>query len=142
MSNLKSLKFVVVSKTENNPVQNRRRKMIQRLEEQKLLAQNPTHVRTVQKWTKKDGERVLVETKKRVRPWSRTEENGSLIFIVRNGLKVVEFENGKSGIAVPSQDKLTSVIDTLIDAVKQGELDELLARGTKPKAGKQRKAAA
>jgi hypothetical protein len=41
-------------------------------------------------------------------------------------LKPIEFEKGKAAIAVPSLDKLPSVIDTLITAVRNGELDEQL----------------
>ena len=143
MTNLKTLKFVAMPKLENNPVLSRRQKLISRLEEQKALALDPSYLRTVQKWVKKDGERSLVETKKKVRPWWRVDANGSVIFVVKQGWKLIEFETGKAGIAVPSQDKLVSVIDTVIGAVKQGELDDLLSKATttaKP-AGK-RKAAA
>jgi hypothetical protein len=50
-------------------------------------------------------------------------------------LKPIEFEKGKAAIAVPSLDKLPSVIDTLITAVRNGELDEMLAptKQTAPK---------
>ncbi len=109
---------------------NRRLRLISRLEDQKALAQDPTFVRTVQKWTKKDGERSLVETKKKVRPWWKIDANGSTVFVVEQGWKPIKFENGKAGIAVPSQDKLISVIDTVIEATRQGELDELLAKVT------------
>jgi hypothetical protein len=52
----------------------------------------------------------------------------------------IEFEKGKSAIAVPSRDKIASVIDTLITAVRN---DEHLARAKKPPAvPKSKKAAA
>ena len=38
---------------------------------------------------------------------------------------------GKPAIAVPSLDKLPSVIDTLITAVRNGELDQQLAQASK-----------
>jgi hypothetical protein len=38
-------------------------------------------------------------------------------------LKPIEFKKGKAAIAVPSLDRLPSVIDTLIAAVRKGELD-------------------
>ena len=44
-----------------------------------------------------------------------------------SGGKPVEFEKGKTAIAVASLTKLPSVIDTLITAVRNGELDEQLA---------------
>ncbi len=120
----------------------RRQKLISRLEEQKALAQDPSYLRTVQKWVKKDGERSLVETRKKVRPWWRIDANGSIVFMVKQGWKPVEFETGKAGIAVPSQDKLVSTIDTLIEATKQGELDDLLSKGSAAKPVGKRKAAA
>ena len=40
--------------------------------------------------------------------------------------KPVEFDKGKSGIAVASVEKLPGVIDTLIAAVRTGELDTRL----------------
>ena len=53
------------------------------------------------------------------------------MFFIRAGHKPVEFEKGKSAIAVPSLEKLPSVIDTLIDAIRNGELDDQLARQVK-----------
>jgi hypothetical protein len=63
--------------------------------------------------------------------WWRQHPNGSYALFVRSGLKPIEFEKGKAAIAVPSLDKLPSVIDTLITAVRNGELDEQLAQGSK-----------
>jgi hypothetical protein len=42
-------------------------------------------------------------------------------------LKPIEFKKEKVAIAVPSLDKLPSVIDTLIAAVRNGELDQQFA---------------
>ena len=54
---LKSLSFTALPKTANDPVQQRRAKFVSKLEEQKLLLKDPNHVRTVQRWTKVNGER-------------------------------------------------------------------------------------
>jgi hypothetical protein len=62
-------------------------------------------------------------------------------FDIRLG-KFVEFEKGKTGVRVASIDKLPSVIDTLITAVRNGELDaQLEAASVKPtkKAAKKQK---
>jgi hypothetical protein len=37
----------------------------------------------------------------------------------------------KAGIAVPSKDKLSGVVDTLISAVRAGELDDMFAQASK-----------
>ena len=41
--------------------------------------------------------------------------------------KPPELEKGKAGIIVPSKDELPKVLDLIIEAVTQGELDDLLA---------------
>jgi hypothetical protein len=54
---LKSLSFTALPQPANDPVQMRRAKFVARLEEQKQLLKDPNYVRTVQRWTKVDGER-------------------------------------------------------------------------------------
>ena len=126
MSNLKSLAFTNVPKTDSSPVHYRRKKLVERLEEQKALAKDPAHLRLTRKWQKKDGERIMSEKKTSVRPWWKTDEKGQVIFSVLIGYKPVEFEKGKGGILVGSPDKLPAVIDTLVSAVRAGELDSHL----------------
>jgi hypothetical protein len=46
------------------------------------------------------------------------------------GWKPIEFEKGKAAIVVSSLDKLPSIIDTVIAAVRNGELDERLAQAS------------
>jgi hypothetical protein len=58
--------------------------------------------------------------------------DGSYVFFVRSGSKPIEFEKGKNAIAVSSLDKIPLVIDILITAVRNGELDDQLAQGKKP----------
>ena len=61
---------------------------------------------------------------------------------IKFGAKPLEFEKGKAGIVVPTKDKLPTVIDTLISAVRAGELDELFSQAAKTGVvGKARKAA-
>jgi len=51
-------------------------------------------------------------------------------------------EKGKAGIVVGAKEKLPAVIDTLIAAMKAGELDDLFAQAAKGSVvGKPRKAA-
>jgi hypothetical protein len=58
--------------------------------------------------------------------------DGSYVFFIRLGSKPIEFEKGKNAIAVPSLDKIPLVIDILITAVRNGELDDQLAQAKKP----------
>jgi uncharacterized protein DUF6641 len=139
---LKSLSFTTLAKTGNDPVQQRRAKFVAKLEEQKLLLKDPNHVRTVQRWTKVDGQRQATTKQQAVRPWWKTDPAGQVVMSVKFGAKPIEFEKGKAGIVVPSKDKLPAVIDTLITAVRAGELDDLFNQAAKTGSiGKAKKAA-
>ena len=129
---LKNLTFTSVPVRSHDPVAVRRAKLVSRLEEQRLLLQNPSYVRTVQRWAGKGDERRQVEKQQRVRPWWRTDSAGNLVMSVFYGAKPIEFEKGKAGIAVASRDKLPALVDALVGAAKAGELDELMARMGKP----------
>ena len=131
MSILKSLTFTTVPKIGANPVLDRRAKVIERLEEQKLLLNDPGYTRIIRTSVKKDGERTVVEKHQRVLPWWRSVQNGTFAFFIRVGFKPIEFAKDKTAIAVPSLDKLPAVIETLITAVRNGELDEQLAQAAK-----------
>jgi hypothetical protein len=115
-----------------NPTLDRRANIIARLEEQKLLLNDPSYIRTVRTWVKKDGQLTPVDKHQRVLPWWRLNEHGSYVFFVRVGSKLIEFENGKNAVAVPSLDKMPLVINILITAVRNGELDQQLAQTKKP----------
>jgi hypothetical protein len=140
MTSLKSLTFTTLPKSTVNPTLDRRTKIIARLEEQKALMRDSGYMRTVRAWGKNDsGEKAMIEKKQRVLPWWSAQPNGSCVFFVRAGWKPVEFEKGKSAIAVPSIDKLPSVIDTVIAAVRAGELDDQLAHASAQAAPKRAK---
>jgi hypothetical protein len=139
---LKSLSFSALPKSGNDPVQTRRAKFVSKLEEQKLLLKDPAHARTVQRWVKVDGERQATTKQQAVRPWWKTDPAGQIVMSVKFGARPIEFEKGKAGIVVPSKDKLPAVIDTLIAAVRAGELDDPFIQAAKTGAiGKARKAA-
>ncbi len=133
MSFMKSLTLTAAPKVNRDPVRNRRERLIARLQEQKELISNPSLIRTVQRTVKKDGVRTVVETHQRVRPGWRTDEKGQVVLFVRMGWMLLEFEKGKTGVLAGSMDRLPAVIDTLIEAVRAGELDPALetARSTR-----------
>jgi hypothetical protein len=120
---LKSLSFTVLPKTGSDPVQTRRAKFITKLEEQKLLLKDPNHVWTVQRWTKVDGQRQATTKQHAARAWWKTDPAGQAVMSVKFGAKPIEFEKGKAGLVVPSEDKLPAVIYTLSSAVRAGETD-------------------
>lgn len=138
---LKSLTFTAIPTRMEDPVLLRRVKLVSRLEEQKTLYQNPAYTRTVQRSVEEGGEKRRVEKQQRVRPWWRTDAAGNIVLSVYHGTKPVEFEKGKAGVAVPSKEKLPALIETLITAVRNGELDEVLKNASKPRTPKVRRAA-
>ncbi|NGX96095.1 MAG: hypothetical protein G4V63_12985 [Candidatus Afipia apatlaquensis] len=138
---LKSLSFTAVPKIAGDPTGMRRAKFIEKLEEQKLLLADPGYVRTVQRTAEVDGVKQAVVRKQRVKPWWKTDSSGQIVMSVKFGSKPIEFEKGKAGIAVPSKDKLPTVINTLIEAVRAGELDDLFAAASKSRPVPKKKAA-
>src|SRR4029077_17067647 len=139
---LKSLSFTALPKSGNDSVQMRRAKFVAKLEEQKQLLKNTHHVRTVQRWTKVNGERQATTKQQAVRPWWKTDPSGQIVMSMKFGSKPIEFEKGQAGIVVGTKEKLPAVIDALIAAVRAGELDDLFNQAAKTSAvGKSRKAA-
>ena len=128
---LKSLSFTALPKASSDPVHIRRVKLIGRLEEQKALLDDPNLIRTIQRTVKEDGEKRIVTKQQKVQPWWRTDAAGHVFMAVRFGGRPVEFEKGKSAVSVPSKDKLPAVITTLIEAVRAGELDDVLAQASR-----------
>lgn len=134
MTHLNTLAFVSVPKyLALSPVIGRRNRLIDRLEEQKRIAADPSYIPLTKRWKKTpDGSKALVDHYHRIRPWWRKDDAGNLILTVRVGLKALEFEKGKAGIAVGAPERLESVLDTLIAATKAGELDRFLEVTTAP----------
>lgn len=123
---LKSLKFTTIPKTNPDPVLARRAKLIERLQEQKALTQNPALTRKVSKKVQKDGQTVTEEREVKVLPWWRTDEKGQVVFFLRSGWKLIELEKGKPGVLVGSKHQLLGTIDSLVKAIDNGELDRNL----------------
>jgi hypothetical protein len=129
---LKSFTFVPQPKFNSDPLLIKRERMVSRLEDQRKLLADPTFVRRVKRWERReDGEKVLIERPLRTTKWWQPDQNGGYLLTVKVGSKRIEFEKGKAAIVVPSLDKLPGVIDTLIKAVRAGELDEQINQSTK-----------
>lgn len=144
MSNsiLKSLTFVPQPKISSDPLIIKRERMVSRLEDQKKLLADPAYQRRIKRWEKKeDGEKVLVERPLRTGKWWQQDPSGACVMTVKVGSKRIEFEKGKAAIAVGSLEKLPSVIDSLIKAVRAGELDAQLSEGKGPRSLPARKTA-
>jgi hypothetical protein len=133
MSALKSLTFAPMpEKQGRDPRTTRRLKLIEKLEEQRTLIKNPEFMPVRRRWLRNaDGTRSVSEVSRRLKPWWRTDPKGNVVLSVKYGFSTIEFEKGKAGIVVGKAEKLDSVLSTLIDAVKNGEIDNLLETAAK-----------
>jgi hypothetical protein len=133
MSHLKSLKLASATpvRATVDPVQRSREKMIAALSEQKQMAEAkiagqafvPTHI---VRRKNAEGQRVEVETAKRVRQGWFTDAAGKVFFSARYAGKSIEFAKDKNAIEVGELAALPAIIDTLAEAVRAGELDTQL----------------
>lgn len=76
-----------------------------------------------------------------MRPWWKQTLDGKVMFLVRSGVKRIEFEKGKAAIIVPTIGDLPKLIKGLIDATETGELDHLLIGKVEPSPAVKKKAA-
>jgi hypothetical protein len=134
MSHLKSLTFTVSpQQIARNPKLIRRQKLVDRLEDQLRLAKDPSYAPMIRRWKRsEDGPKVPVDLHRQIRPWWRPDGAGNLVLVLRSGLKTLELEKGKPAVVVGSQDKLQSVLETLIAAARAGELDSALEAAADP----------
>ena len=136
MSVIAKLKLVA-SKRERNlsPIMVRRNKLAAKIEEQLQLAAAqkegrlyaPKRIKNV---TNAEGERVAVETTKRVKEWYWTTPANKINLCVRYGSKTLELSKGKNAIELSSGEELLSTLSILKDAVIAGELDDAITNAS------------
>jgi hypothetical protein len=128
---------LVASKRERNlsPIVVRRNKLASKIEEQLQLATAqkegrlyaPKCIKTV---TNDAGERVAIETTKRVKEWFWTTPANKINLSVRYGSKTLELAKGKNAIELSTGDELLATLSLLKDAVIAGELDEAITNAS------------
>ena len=128
---------LVASKRERNlsPIVVRRNKLASKIEEQLQLATaqkegrlyTPKRIKTV---TNDAGERVAIETTKRVKEWFWTTPANKINLSVRYGSKTLELAKGKNAIELSTGDELLATLSLLKDAVIAGELDEAITNAS------------
>ena len=133
MSFLKTLTFTSINDLTPSLLEQKRCKLISKFKEQLSLLNDPDLTVARKRWMTVDGEKVLEEKTLPVRPWWRETLDGRVAFSVRVGLKKVEFQRGMTAILVPSLKELPTLIEGLIKAVNDGELDHLLVPKEGPK---------
>lgn len=127
---LNALKLTAARKSRALPdVVKRRNKLLQKLSEQRDLAaafQQGQHYAPKRLRSLRDedtGVRVVKEVAVRIKPWFWTGEKGETLLAINYGSRQIELQKGKSAIDVGDATNLVSVLETVITAVKSGELD-------------------
>ena len=125
---------LVSSKRERttSPIVVRRTKLHAKLNEQLELATAqkegriyaPKRIKTV---TNADGNRVSVESVKRVKEWFWTAAGNKINLSVRYGSKTLELAKGKNAIELATSDELIATLSQLKEAVLAGELDDSIS---------------
>ena len=127
---LNTLKLTAARKSRALPdVVKRRNKLLQKLAEQRELAAAfaqgqhyaPRRLRSMR--DAETGARVVKEVAVRIKPWFWTGEKGETLLAINYGSKQIELLKGKTAIDVGDTANLVMVLDTMISAVKSGELD-------------------
>ncbi len=127
---LSTLKFSAAKKLRAMPdVVKRRNKLLNKLGEQRSLAQalqageqyTPRRLRSFK--DADTGARVVKEIPVRIKPWFWTGERGEVMLAIHYGSRTIELQKGKTSVEVGTADNLLNVLDTIISAVQNGELD-------------------
>lgn len=140
---LNTLKLTAARKTRALPdVVKRRNKLLQKLGEQRELAAAlevgqhyaPKRLRSLR--DADTGARVVKEVAVRIKPWFWTGEKGECLLAINYGSKQIELQKGKTAIDVGGTGNLVTVLEAVIAAVKNGELDvQIEAASTKLREG-------
>ncbi len=129
MKHLSKLKLVAAQQRRAlTKIEQRRAKLIEKLEEQYALAEaliSGGRYEPLRKvWqTNSQGERVRIERPKRLRPWYWLNAAGCF-FSVYYGSKLIKLNGEMTAISLGDRSELPAVIRAVIEAVRAGELDE------------------
>jgi len=150
MTHLTKLTFKTVDRSSTrDPIIARRDKLIAGLKEQKLVhaaaLKKEDHLVERNKWMTNDtGERVLVKTHRRIRPWL-FEQDGGWYVQCRYGARVIAADGTNNAVFVNSLADVLGVLDAFLNAAAVGELDaaitQVAERRPAPKLGTAKAAA-
>ena len=144
MTHLAKLTFKTVNKsTARDPVIARRDKLVAALKEQRSVyeaaVRGEDHMLERSKWmTNSEGQRVLVKTQRRARPWFFEQDHGWYVQC-RYGARVIAADGKNNAVFVKSLKEVGTVLDVFVAAAQAGELDAAITaaadrKNTKAKA--------
>ncbi|WP_293598154.1 MULTISPECIES: DUF6641 family protein [unclassified Polynucleobacter] len=135
MSIVTNLKLITTAKrTAISPVMQRRSKLLAKVQEQLELCEAqrnqqtyaPKRIKTIT--NKETGERMTVETVKRVKEWFWIAENGKINLAVKYGAKTLPLnKKGANAIELTNGTELIGTLHKLKDAVVAGEFDDAIS---------------
>jgi hypothetical protein len=139
MNILSKLKVVeYIKETNSNPITQRRKKLIAKIDEQIILSQDANYTVTRSKWVRDaDGDKK-VDVARSVKRWWHTNTAGNVILTIRYGSKPVELADGKCGIELGSESELADTLALIKNAVDAGELDDNIAKAVAVKSSDKR----
>jgi len=135
MSALNALKLVASKRTRHfSPAVARRNKLTTKIDEQIALCEaqknGATYAPKRLKFVvnQQTGERVQIESVKRVKEWYWINEAGKINLSVKYGAKTLALnKKGANAIELASGDELMAALNALRTAVVNGELDDAIA---------------
>ena len=133
MAALQGLKLITAKRqTAINPVQFRRNKLSQRVQEQIALAQAAVEQRTYTKQRHRSvkdssGFRNTITTQVRVKQWWWTQDNGKLALSIRYGSKIIALSPKCNAVECSTLTDVVAALTTIKAAVDAGELDAQIA---------------
>jgi hypothetical protein len=135
MSIVAGLKLITATKSvAMSPVLQRRQKLLAKVQEQLELCEaqrkqenyTPKRLKTV--INKETGERMTVETIKRVKQWYWITEDGKINLVIKYGSKTLPLnKKGANAIELLNGTSLMGTLHKLKDAVIAGEFDDAIA---------------
>lgn len=130
MSLTKSLRLVQAERPRHyDPIATRRRKMIEKLDEQMSgLMQEGEGMKPSRRTSRRvrdseTGMLVLRELDQVVKPWWWRDAQGKFFMQLRYGTRPIELVKGKPAIQAESREAMEQVLREIIAAVQAGELD-------------------
>ena len=133
MAALQGLKLITAKRqTAINPVQFRRYKLSQRVQEQIALAQAAVEQRIYVKQRQRSvkdssGIRNTITTLVRVKQWWWTQDNGKLALSIRYGSKIIALSPKCNAVECSTLTDVVAALTTIKAAVDAGELDAQIA---------------
>ena len=114
----------------------RRRKLAEKIDQQIMLASDPSYRPTKIVWTKDgNGSDQRREVPKRIKRWWVQNVDGTVQLTIRYGAKALEFAKGKSAIECVSISEVSGVLTKVKEAAINGELDGMLIGDFGPSVG-------